>query len=273
MDIRIILNPGTVGIPANGQSSKQLKKKTPRRGYVSPIRRYYWFSGANLRCAAACRIPTSEQSSPGSVIHRRSSLRSSSAGVPGHKSYATPITRHSSLRQPPSSPLLRQSRPKKRVAREEEEVPATRTSTTRRRRDSTHSSSAGSSTASAASRTPSHASLLLSRAKQHVALEAVALGRRTRSIMDVVMDLKGAQDGAGQEDGVLMFMAPADRGDQDASYLRLRRDYVLTADEGLEAYWADQAAIWDGAMDAEAGVLLTRFPVSMERSTATWEYP
>lgn len=123
---------------------------------------------------------------------------------------------------------------------------------------------------SAASPSPSLASLLLSRAKQHIELEVVTLGRRTRSIMDVVMDLKGA-GGECQED-VLMFIA---KRSQDASYLR--RDYTLTDDEGLEAYWADQAAIWDGAMnsgsDSDGGLLLTRFPVSMERSTATWECP
>jgi hypothetical protein len=135
--------------------------------------------------------------------------------------------------------------------------------------------------------------LLLSRAKQHVALEAVTLGRRTRSMMDVVMDLKGP--------GVFMFDFVADRT-QDASYRHrdyasyhsyasysyLGRDnsynYALTDAEGLEAYWAEQAAIWtDGARidsadlnsdsDAEVTLARTRFPVSMERSTASWECP
>ncbi|KAJ7752810.1 hypothetical protein DFH07DRAFT_825045 [Mycena maculata] len=122
---------------------------------------------------------------------------------------------------------------------------------------STHSSA---STASAAS--PSLASLLLSRAKQHIAAEAVALGGRTRSIMDVVMDMKG-EGRECREDEKLMFIAAPSH---DASSY-LRRDHALTDDEGLEAYWADQAAIWDGAMDASEDVLLSRFPISMERST------
>ncbi|KAJ7498612.1 hypothetical protein FB451DRAFT_1384414 [Mycena latifolia] len=246
MDIHIILNPGAIGTPPKAQSSK----KTPRRG-----------------------TPTNEQSSPGlgSAIHRRS-LRSSSLGAAATKPYATPIQRHSSLRhgQTPLSPLLRQSRTRKHGLFEE--APATAAKPregARRGRSSTHSSSAGSSTTTSAT-SPSLASLLLSRAKQHVELEAVTLGRRTRSIMDVVMDLKGPAV-AYQED-VLMFIAERTH---DAPYLR--KEYAFTADDGgLAAYWADQAAIWDGAnwQDADAPEdILTRFPVSMERSTAAWEYP
>ncbi|KAJ7087405.1 hypothetical protein C8R43DRAFT_1142345 [Mycena crocata] len=237
MDIRIILNPGAVGTPPK----TQVGKKTPRRG-----------------------TPTSEQGSPGSATHRRS-LRSSSAGASVRKSYATPIRRHSSLRQPPSTPLVRQSRPKRQHLYGED-TPEPR-SPTKRGRSSTHSSSARSSTTSAAS--PSLASLLLSRAKQHVELEAVTLGRRTRSILDVVMDLKGPA--VEYQEDVLMFIA--DRSQEAAC---LRRDYVFTSGEGLEAYWADQAAIWDGARysaEEEDVLSLTRFPVSMERSTATWECP
>ncbi|KAJ7129354.1 hypothetical protein C8R44DRAFT_907701 [Mycena epipterygia] len=225
MDIHIILNPGAVGTPPTAQSSKT------HRG-----------------------TPSSVRSSPGSVVHRRS-LRSSSAGASVQKSYATPLKRHSSLRQPPSGPLLRQSRTRKRI----EEAPKPRTPT-KRGRSSTYSSSAGSSTASA-----SLANILLTRAKQHVALEAVTLGRRTRSVMDVVMDLKGPAVEFTED-----ALQSIQEWSQDASFLR--RDYVFTDSEGLEAYWADQAAIWDGARGSSEDAV-TRFPVSMERSTAAWECP
>ncbi|KAJ6539665.1 hypothetical protein B0H19DRAFT_368608 [Mycena capillaripes] len=295
MDIHIILNPGAAGTPPKAQQSKKPKP-----------------------------FPTSVQSSPGSAIHRRSSLRSSSTSeAPGRKSYATPIGRHPTPSPLRASPLLRQARPRKRVLCAEDAAPAP-THTKRARSNSnstsrsTHSSrsSAGSGSLESAATTASltRASLLLTRAKQHVAREAsFALGRQTRSMMDIVMDLKGpAREYQEHRDSSNVFMLIGDRSSrEDASCLRrgennkCNYDYdysygygygysynynhcVLTDDEGLAAYWAGQAAIW---MDGEgfsvdddpdnndnkdnnyrSGVLLTRFPVSMERSTATWEW-
>jgi hypothetical protein len=103
---------------------------------------------------------------------------------------------------------------------------------------------------------------LLSRAKQHVQLEAAKLGRKP-SIMDIIMELKSSA--CDYQEDVLVLIA--DRS-QDASYLR--REYVFTDDEELEAYWSDQAAIWDGVWHSAEGDV-TRFPLSMERSTATWD--
>lgn len=83
--------------------------------------------------------------------------------------------------------------------------------------------------------------------------------------MDVVMDLKGPAVEFTED-----ALQSIQEWSQDASFLR--RDYVFTDDEGLEAYWADQAAIWDGARGSPEDAV-ARFPVSMERSTATWECP
>ncbi|KAJ7631760.1 hypothetical protein B0H17DRAFT_1150182 [Mycena rosella] len=260
MDIHIILNPGAVGTPPKAQ--QQSSKKTPRRG-----------------------TPTSSPNSPGSAIQRRS-LRSASTGaaaVQKSKPYATapPLKRHSSLRhahgQAPPSLRVRQAGTtnSKRGLHGygEDAAAAAATPTPTRdprarhhtRRGSTYSSSAGSSATTASAPSPSLASLLLSRAKQHVALEAAgALGRRTRSIMDVVMDLKGPA--VAYEEDVLLFIAERTH-DIDAPYLR--RDYAFTDDGGLAAYWADQAVIWDGGAREEDALI--GFPVSMERSTAAWE--
>jgi len=119
-------------------------------------------------------------------------------------------------------------------------------------------------------------------------------------MMDIVMDLKGPTEVEleYQEDsGVMMFIEDRRCSRHDAPYLgrdylltrsHLRRDnnqeYALTDDEGLAAYWADQAAIWmhtdsgassnnsDSTSDSDwAEVALTRFPMSMERSTAAWD--
>jgi hypothetical protein len=93
-------------------------------------------------------------------------------------------------------------------------------------------------------------------------------------MMDVVMDLKGPP-------GELEYYASYLRRD----YYDLRRDnngeYVLTVEEGLAAYWADQAAIWmpgfhandnnTSDSDSDWSESATRFPMSMERSTAAWE--
>ncbi|KAJ7682475.1 hypothetical protein DFH06DRAFT_1389099 [Mycena polygramma] len=276
MDIHIILNPGAVGTPPKAQHSS--KKKI------------------------LASTPTSAQSSPGSAIRRRSSLRSSSV----KKSYATPSSTPIGRRHPRTSPspLVRQSRPKKRV---EERTNARRG---RSNSTSTHSSSRAGSLESAASgdtaASSSRARMLLSRAKQQVAT-ASALGR-TRSVMDVVMDLK-VQGPAGESEleDAEVFMLIEDRSstreDASLSYHRNNyysdrnsnsnvyahskdnnNNYVLTDAEGLAAYWAEQAAIWmDRGVyggfdlfdndDDDASVPLTRFPVSMERSTATWEYP
>lgn len=125
-------------------------------------------------------------------------------------------------------------------------------------------------------------------------------------MMDIVMDLKepaGVWEESQEyrEDNSNVFMLTGDRssGKEDASCLhptnnKCNYDYadsynhfVLTDDEGLAAYWAEQAAIWmDGGTSAfsddddddsdnntNTNCVLTRFPVSMERSTATWEYP
>ncbi|KAJ6490275.1 hypothetical protein C8R47DRAFT_1215139 [Mycena vitilis] len=275
MDIHIILNPGAVGTPPKAQhpSKKKILASTP----------------------------TSAQSSPGSAIRRRTNLRSSSV----KKSYARPSSTPIGRRHPRTSPspLVRQSRPKKRV---EERTNARRE---RSNSTSTHSSSRAGSLESAASgdtaaSSSSRARLLLSRAKQQVAT-ASALGR-TRSVMDVVMDLKvqGPTGASELEDAeVLMLIEDRSSTREDASYHRNNcysdrnsnsnvyphsknnnNNYVLTDAEGLAAYWAEQAAIWmdRGACggfdlsdndDDDASVPLTRFPVSIERSTATWEHP
>ncbi|KAJ6515556.1 hypothetical protein C8R45DRAFT_1140054 [Mycena sanguinolenta] len=319
MDIRIILNPGAVGTPhSNAQSKKQnLKKK--QKGYVSPI-------GDLIGCPKLIsgiyrsRTPTSRQSSPGSAIARRSSLRATSStrsysnSTPSQKSYATPTPIHPircGVRQAPSSPLVRQSRTRKRVLELGSGFEGDATTPPKRGRSSTstHSSRSSAGSLESAASAPSRASLLLSRAKQHVALEAVALGRRSRSMMDVVMDLKGPGElelEYHQEDsGVLMLIDDRRRSHrhdgsrfgrdylltESHSYLR-RRDgkgeYVLTDDEGLAAYWADQAAIWmhttggggGGSSGSDSNsnsdsdcseVVWTRFPMSMERSTADWD--
>ncbi|KAJ7044661.1 hypothetical protein C8F04DRAFT_593249 [Mycena alexandri] len=175
----------------------------------------------------------------------------------------------------------------------------------RRRRTSSRSSSATTVSESAPaalstlspslhSRSRSHASILLSRAREHVALETSALGgRRTRSFMDVVMDLKGPAAADVDVDVVMLFADGEDAAAYDEDGGRGGGDggFVLTADGALEAYWAGQAAIWvgvgsgaseedesdlDGSSSSStngAHITLTRFPVSMERSTAraTWE--
>ncbi|KAJ7094466.1 hypothetical protein B0H15DRAFT_123640 [Mycena belliarum] len=248
MDIRIILNPGALGPPPKGKAQQQpqpSKKKPPRRG-----------------------TPT-VQSSAGSAIavqRRRLSLRSASTGAPARKNpqaNATPVKRHASLRHERASPPLRKARATKRergLHGEDFKLDTPLISSRAAPRTGRHSSTRSSSAATSASRhSPSRASLLLSRAKERVALEVGARGHtgRTRSIMDVVMDLKGD---AYEEDALLRIAEP-------------RRDYyAFTSDGGgLAAYWADQAAIW-AAGDASQGVpVLTRFPVSMERSTAGWE--
>ncbi|KAJ7368647.1 hypothetical protein DFH08DRAFT_831888 [Mycena albidolilacea] len=261
MDIHIILNPGAVGTPS--KSNAQSNKKQPQKPQTPP---------------RGSRTPTSVDNSPGPAIHRRSSGRTKTPSTRATplRSYATPTptpTRRSRPRQAPPSPLVRQPRPRKRVL--ELELGAEAPPKRRRRRSSTRSSrSSVESTATTASGAPSRASILLSRAKQHVALEAVALGRRSRSMMDVVMDLKGPP-------GELEYYASYLGRD----YYDLRRDnngeYVLTDEEGLAAYWADQAAIWmpgfhandnnTSDSDSDWSESATRFPMSMERSTAAWE--
>ncbi|KAF7352497.1 hypothetical protein MVEN_01214600 [Mycena venus] len=333
MNIHIILNPGAVGTPSNAQLSKKQKKQS-RSGTPT----------------SAELLQSSPGSGSATAIHRRSSLRAKSQSksssneftvglgsrsLQKKKSYddATPATlihpirqRHSSTTvrqpQPPaSSPLVRQSRTSKRVVElelgfEGDAPPPPKGGRRRRGSTSTHSSmsSAGSPAAmfeSVHSRAPpSRASLLLSRAKEHVALEAIALGRRSRSMMDVVMDLKGPAEEE-DEDGVVMFIQDRSRSRHasnasylghdylDASYSYLRRrgkndssGYVLTDDDGLAAYWEEQAAIWmhvdvggaasgfhsNANANSDSGsdwteVALTRFPMSMERSTAAWECP
>ncbi|KAJ7068577.1 hypothetical protein C8F01DRAFT_1247074 [Mycena amicta] len=268
MDIRIILNPSAVGSPKTNSPLKRLPSST---------------------------TPGTPTTASGSSTHRRASLRKSASvgrlASPAHKLahvHATgtiPILRrHSSLRQ--TTPLVRQSGPGKqhRVLGTTTATPPprTRTSTKSGHRRSTQKNgriavvSRGSSTASSSStssrgvtssgrdreRDRERAMKLLTRAREHVAAEQqqqLALGggqvRRTSSIMDVVLDLKGPV--VDLEDVRLIIEE------------RLQAtNYDFFGDN--DAYWAGQATLWFGVDDESAtDADDTRFPVSMERSTVS----
>ncbi|KAJ7639126.1 hypothetical protein FB45DRAFT_1023867 [Roridomyces roridus] len=250
MDIRIILNPGAVGTP---QSSSKVLKKTPRQGTPTSEKSYLGSATTNQRGA-------SSRSSPASASSPRKSKTKTSSLV---KNSSTALRQ-----QPPArSPSTRQSRPRKRrVTTQEEEAEgsgANLTASTKKRRSSTqsHSSSNSASAAAAPPSSPSLSNLLLFRAKQQHARESVSgpPGSPRRSIMDVVMDMKGEES---QEADVLVLIADSRSSE--------RRGYgVLTTDEGIKAYWEDQAIIWHGVGGISLSPVVTHFPVSMERSTAS----
>ncbi|KAK7054153.1 hypothetical protein R3P38DRAFT_3171711 [Favolaschia claudopus] len=287
MDIHIILNPDAVGTPSSKSNAQSKKKQTSK-----------------AKLTRGRGTPTSARTSPGSaaVSQRRSSQRgtpkSATPSGSAEKSYdvdatptSTPIRQRSSSarQQSRSSPLVRQSRPKKRglevglgfeydastsaPKQKGRERSAVSTRSVESPESGHSSATAGDeSNASASSR----ARLLLSRAKEHVQFEAIALGR-SRSMMDVVMDLKGeTEDG----EGAVVMVVDQDRKASypDASSY-LQNDYALTNNEGLATYWATQAAIWVPHFNSSpSGSNLSpnrkklAFPTSMERSTVGWDY-
>ncbi|KAK7062005.1 hypothetical protein R3P38DRAFT_683665 [Favolaschia claudopus] len=289
MDIHIILNPDAAGTPSSKSNAQSKKKQT---------------SKAKLTRGRGSGTPTSARSSPGSaaVSQRRSSQRGtpksatpSGSAEKSYDVYATstspPIRQRSSSarQQSRSSPLVRQSRPRKRALEVGLgfEYDASTSAPKQKGRErsavstrSVESSESGHSSATAGDESNASASsrarLLLSRAKEHVQLEAIALGR-SRSMMDVVMDLKGeTEDG----EGALVMVVDQDRKASypDASSY-LQNDYALTNNEQLATYWATQAAIWvphfnssPSSSNLNPHRKKLAFPTSMERSTVGWDY-
>ncbi|CAK5275431.1 unnamed protein product [Mycena citricolor] len=239
MDIQVILNPGAAGSPLKYQHETLSRRGTPLQKQSS--RRSVRSSSPRLSYRTKSK-PTAEPhdvapSSPAPIAKRSSSLRESDLSA---------ATRFEQLstRKRPSSVLAMLSA----------------TTTKRARRDSSsHSHSSSNATATSCQTT---ASMLLSRARQHVAREreTVPLGQRTLSIMDVVMDLKGPT--VADNDEFLQAIIDS------ARRTRCRWNYRFLTQQDVDSYWQDQAAICSSGEPASA--VLSHFPVSSERLTATW---
>lgn len=78
--------------------------------------------------------------------------------------------------------------------------------------------------------------------------------------MDVILDLKLGYD----SDTLDELLQRRRQGVE-----HVHRYCTFTDEKSLESYWADQAVIWHGMRTIEVGIS-TRFPDSVERSTASW---
>lgn len=112
---------------------------------------------------------------------------------------------------------------------------------------------------------PSPARALLTQARRAAARDADVRGRRP-FIMDVILNARAPVSEYSED----VLMDALERS--QAALPRARRHYAFDGVESVDAYWADQAALWRGvAADQRDGSPLQRYQVSAERSTAGWE--
>lgn len=130
------------------------------------------------------------------------------------------------------------------------------------------------------------ASLLLSLARKSIDREADWFGHK-RCLMDVILDLRdlarqstsssSSSRAPTETEGVLSLVAMAGVGtgqfNPDSHPLCYDRTYTFRDQSSLDVYWNDQAAILTGSIWLNDHVGHSGFPVSVERSTASWPDP